>query len=89
MTLPLALYLERTDADSREEMQALLAEQRDPDRVKAAVRARLKQGGLLREVVGMIEAQCAQARAALDGLGLTGPAALALRELICGASVIG
>ena len=87
LTLPLALYLERENRDRAIEMETLLATAGKCQRVQRQVCDRLRDSGVMRDVVAMIERQC---REALEKLVIAQPqryAGLLLRDLALAASV--
>jgi cytochrome P450 len=69
-TLPLALYLESCEEDLRADMERLLAE-RGGAASQRQICDRLRDSGILREVIGRIEEQC---RLAIDRLERARPA---------------
>jgi geranylgeranyl pyrophosphate synthase len=88
LTLPIILYLEQEDARCRTEMERLLANAGKQADVQRQVQDRLRDSGIMREIIGRIERQCSLA---IDTLGRARPlqhAAVLLRELALSASVL-
>lgn len=81
-TLPIALYLHPLPASARRAFLALLAAACTDVAAQNAVRARLIEAGVPRQVGAVIARHCARAQAALDRLRPRPPAGAALRALI-------